>query len=264
MAAVAALAASGCGTPARTTAPKSATPEASSSRSLELEITRREEKDDTPNPGSGPGDPRLAKALLARFQDAQERPGLPGAVVALPVTDLESLFIPLRQHSTAFLEREECHKWTIGLWFEVLQRYNTPGVQMAVTTLSERDSVAGLQERPEAAVFSEAIITGPRAMLDRLGDPTLPAACRHLSDAAVGTGSIQPLAVPPLGERSWAYRVTGSGEVPIWHWVAVIQTSRYVLEIRIPNQQPSPRVDPAVLLPHIAQEAYTKAEAAYR
>jgi hypothetical protein len=41
----------------------------------------------------------------------------------------------------------------------------------------------------------------------------------------------------------------------------VIQTSRYLLEIRIPNQEPRPGTDPAELLPQIAGAAYAKAEA---
>ncbi|NUS01354.1 MAG: hypothetical protein HOV97_02205, partial [Nonomuraea sp.] len=78
------------------------------------------------------------------------------------------------------------------------------------------------------------------------------------------SGDVEPLTVPHLGERTWAYRITGSGEVPVWNWVEVIQTPRYVLEIRIPAQSPAPRDDPATLLPLIAQEAYAKAEAALR
>ncbi|MEU8197537.1 hypothetical protein AB0C10_27495 [Microbispora amethystogenes] len=41
-----------------------------------------------------------------------------------------------------------------------------------------------------------------------------------------------------------------------------MRTPRYVLEIRISTQWPEPRVDPAVLLPKIAEAAYAKAEAA--
>jgi hypothetical protein len=191
---------------------------------------------------------------------------VPGAVVTLPVADLESTFIPLRQISSPFAGLEECDKWTAGMWLAVLRRYNTSEVQMAVTMISESAPGPGVQDprRPEGASFSEAIITGSAAMLNRLGDPELPLRCRHLSDADVGSGDIQPLAVPRLGERSWAYRIAGSGEVPVWHWVEVVQTSRYLLEIRIPNQEPRPRTDPAKLLPLIAQEAYTKAEAAFQ
>jgi hypothetical protein len=189
---------------------------------------------------------------------------LPGAVVALPVADLESTFIPLRQISSPFVGPEGCDKWTAGMWFAVLRKYNTAGVQMAVTTITESVPNPGRQHprRPEGARFNEAIITGSPAMLNRLGDPSLPARCRHLSDADVGSGDIEPIDVPPLGERAWAYRITGSGKVPTWGWVEVIQTSRYLLEIRIPTQEPRPRANPAELLPQIAQEAYEKAEAA--
>ncbi|MEU8143784.1 hypothetical protein [Nonomuraea sp. NPDC048901] len=225
---------------------------------------KRGQEDKTPNPGSGAGDPRLVAALLTRFRDVREWSYVPGAVVALPVADLESTFIPLRQISTPFVGPEECDKWTAGMWFEVLRRYNTAGAQMAVTAITESVPNSGTQHlrRPEGAGFHEAIITGSPDMLNRLGDPSLPARCRHLSDADVGSGDIQPIDVPRLGERAWAYRITGSGKVPIWHWVEVIQTSRYLLEIRIPNQEPRPRANPAKLLPQIAQEAYEKAEAA--
>ncbi|MDX3103501.1 hypothetical protein [Nonomuraea angiospora] len=230
-----------------------------------MKIVKPGQEDDTPNPGSGAGDPRLATALLTRFRDVQEWSYAPGAVVALPVADLESTFIPQRQISSPFVGPEECDKWTAGMWLEVLRRYNASGVQMAVTMIRDSVPSPGAQHprRPEGASFSEAIITGSAAMLNRLGDPNLPQRCRHLSDADVGSGDIQPLAVPHLGEQSWAYRITGSGKVPIWHWVEVIQTSRYLLEIRIPNQEPHPRADPAKLLPLIAQEAYRKAEAAF-
>lgn len=225
---------------------------------------KRGQEDETPNPGSGAGDPRLAAALLTRFRDVRELSYVPGAVVALPVADLESMFIPLRQTSSPFAGSEECDKWTAGMWLAVLRRYNTAGAQMAVTSTTESVPKPGTQHlrRPEGARFSEAIITGSPDMLNRLGDPNLPARCRHLSDAYVGSGEIQPMDVPQLGERAWAYRITGSGKVPIWHWVEVIQTSRYLLEIRIPNQEPRPRANPAKLLPQIAQEAYEKAEAA--
>ncbi|MBT2233326.1 hypothetical protein [Nonomuraea sp. NEAU-A123] len=230
-----------------------------------MKIERPGQKDDTPNPGSGTGDPRLVTALLTRFRDVQEWSYMPGAVVALPVADMESTFIPSRQISSPFGGPEECDKWTAGMWFAVLQRYNTAGVQVAVTQTMEFSSPGAQRpRRPESAGFSEAIITGSPAMLNRLGDPNLPAQCHHLSDANVGSGDIQPLPVPHLGERSWAYRITGSGKVPIWQWVEVIQTSRYLLEIRIPNQEPRPRTDPAKLLPQIAQEAYAKTEAAFQ
>ncbi|MEU6799156.1 hypothetical protein ABZ907_46340 [Nonomuraea wenchangensis] len=229
-------------------------------------IVNPRQKDDTPNPGSGTGDPRLAAALLTRFRDVQEWSYAPGAVIALPVADLESAFIPMRQISAPFVKGDECDKWTAGTWFTVLQEHNTAGVQMAVTRIGDSVPSSGAQHQrqPEAAIFSETLITGSATMLNQLGDPSLPGQCRHLSDAGAGSGEIQPLPVPRLGERSWAYRITGSGKVPIWHWVEVIQTSRYLLEIRIPNQEPSPRTDPAKLLPEIAQEAYTTAEAAFQ
>ncbi|MEW9548128.1 hypothetical protein [Nonomuraea sp. NPDC050783] len=222
------------------------------------------QKDDTPNPGSGPGDPRPAAALLTGFRDVRESSYVPAAVVALPVADRGSAFIPWRQISGPFTGPEECDKWTTGMWFTVLREHNTPGVHLAVTMISDLSGPETRpQGRPEGAVFSEGIITGPAATLNRLGDPSLPARCRHLTDPDFGSGEIQPLPVPPLGERSWAYRVTGSGKTPVWHWAEVIQTSRYLLEIRIPNQEPRPRTDPAALLPQIAQAAYAKAEAAF-
>jgi hypothetical protein len=40
-----------------------------------------------PNPGTGKGDPRVAAALLTRFQSARESRQLPRAVVVPPVTE---------------------------------------------------------------------------------------------------------------------------------------------------------------------------------
>jgi hypothetical protein len=70
--------------------------------------------------------------------------------------------------------------------------------------------------------------------------------------------------VPRLGDRSWAYRITGTGTIPIWQWVEVVRTRHYLLEIRIPNQAPAPKTDPATLLPRIAHAAYAKAKTALR
>ncbi|MEU7909873.1 hypothetical protein [Microbispora bryophytorum] len=72
--------------------------------------------------------------------------------------------------------------------------------------------------------------------------------------------SVKPFAVPSLGTRSWAFLVLEGRSV--WQWAEVVQTPRYVLEIRISDQWPSPRTDPAVLLPRIAAAAYDRAEAA--
>ncbi|MEV6036267.1 hypothetical protein AB0L65_34285 [Nonomuraea sp. NPDC052116] len=256
------VAASGCGTrPAdtgvRIAASETPSPEVSESASLLVKVFEEGQQDDVPNPGSGAGDPRLAAALLPGFRDVRQRSYQPGAVVALPVADLRSTFIPERQISSPLEGPEECTKWTAGMWLEVLSRYNAPGAQLAVAMMEPATPVGS--RRPMGAVFSEAIITGPAAMLDRLGDPELPARCGRLPVAGDGFGEIQPLTVPHLGERSWAYRITGTGKVPVWHWVEVVQTSHYVLEIRIPNQDPRPRTDPAELLPLIAQEAYAKA-----
>jgi hypothetical protein len=52
--------------------------------------------------------------------------------------------------------------------------------------------------------------------------------------------------------------------VPVWQWVEVVTTPRYILEIRIPNQAPAPRTAPAALLPMIARAAYLKAQATLR
>lgn len=248
---------SGCGAPPAAVPGRSGTPVPT----FHATVLEPGQEDGTPNPGTGDGDPRLKAALLTGFRDVRERPEARGAVVRMPVAHLGSLFIPMRQVASPLLRPVACARWSAGAWWEVLRRHNTPGVQLAVT-IAAPDAVGG--GPTEGAFFSEAIVTGPAAVLDRLGDPALPPRCRRLSDPRAGSGKVQPLAVPPLGDRTWAYRIAGSGEVPVWHWVEVVQTPRYVLEIRIPNQSPAPREDPATLLPLIAREAYAKAEAAFR
>jgi hypothetical protein len=202
------------------------------------------------NPGTGTPDPRVARALLTRFEDARD--DLPGAVVAPPVADRGSLFIGLRQVSSP-LDAPGCDRWTAGFWRALLDTFNVRGVQLGVTRLQ-----APLRGgRP--LTFSEAIITGPAVAL---GDPRVPAACAHLRGVG-GSGAVEALAVPPLGDRSWAYRVTGTGTIPVWQWVEVVRTPAYLLEVRIPKQLPAPP-DPAALLPRITRAAWAKAERALR
>ncbi|MGW5688875.1 hypothetical protein [Nonomuraea sp. NPDC003754] len=284
------LALAGCGAqqPSVGTRP---TPFPSHSASFEITVRKKGEKVDIPNPGTGSGDARLLSALLTSFQVAQESRTLPGAVVALPVTDLGSMFIPLRMNSSPMSGAPACDKWTGGLWTTVLRDFNDPGVQMAVTTLETpaptsetdeprdaeslfrelRNPAAGVQSKRGSAasagdhlIFSEAIITGPAQMLASLADTSEVASCRRLTGMGGDSGTIEPFQVPPIGQRSWAYRITGTREVPIWDWVQVVQTPRYVIEVRIPVQMPAPRSDPAKLLPQIAEAAYAKAEAALR
>ena len=54
-----------------------------------------------PNPGTGPGNPLLLRALLPQSSSGRESALLlPPAVVALPDRDLRSLFIALRQYAS--------------------------------------------------------------------------------------------------------------------------------------------------------------------
>jgi hypothetical protein len=213
------------------------------------------------NPGTGERDPRVAAALLTRFQDSHPSGDLPGAVVALPVIDRRSMFIPLRQVSSPLDGGHDCERWTAGLWLAVLDDVNVRGVQLGVTELNAVTAEAALRGTKIAhpLMFSEAVITGPAVSL---GDPRLPAKCAHLASVPHESGSIQPMSVPRVGDGSWAYRVTGTGPIPVWQWVEVVRTRRCLIEIRIPNQSPAPPTDPARLLPQIAQAAYARAEAA--
>ncbi len=248
------------------------------------------EKLDIPNPGTGAGDPRLVSALLTDFQVARESETLPAAVVALPVTDLQSTFIPLRMISSPLYGAPACDKWTAGLWSTVLHDFNHQGVQIGVTELETPEHTSATGPQPDAEslfrelrneseggshkldlnastedhlTFGEAIITGPAQMLASLADTSEVASCGRLTGDEGDSGAVEPFPVPPLGERSWAFRITGRHE-PVWQWVEVVQTPRYLIEISIPVQSPAPGADPADLLPQIAEAAYAKAEAAFR
>ncbi|MEU6424755.1 hypothetical protein ABZ860_02570 [Microbispora sp. NPDC046973] len=209
-----------------------------------------------PNPGTGGANPRLLSALLTDFGPAHESDATPGAVVGLPapVGDA-SLFIGLRMMSSPLHGPSLCEKWTSGMWTVVLRDFDRRGAWIAATQLQAR-------RRADPLVFGESVITGPAAMLEHLADTRRVESCLKLKGARAGTGAVEPFPVPPLGTRSFAFRITGSGDVPVWQWVEVVQTPRYLLEIRIPNQFPEPRTDPAVLLPRIAEAAYARAEAA--
>jgi hypothetical protein len=231
------------------------------SPSVHATVMRPGEEAAIPNPGTGKGDPQVAAALLTRFQSAHESPELPGAVVALPITDRTSLFVALRQASSPLSGGHDCEKWTAGLWRAALDDYNVPGVQLGVTKLDAFSRGSALKTTRPPLTFTEAIITGPAVSL---GDPRLPASCERLPGLGNDSGAIEPLSVPRLGDRSWAYRITGTGTIPIWQWVEVVRTRHYLLEIRIPNQAPAPKTDPATLLPRIAHAAYAKAKTALR
>jgi hypothetical protein len=253
----------GCGAQRARTQHSGARPAAERSPSRYATVMRPGEAAAIPNPGTGRGDPHVAAALLTRFQGAHESRELPRAVVAMPVTDRTSMFVALRQVSSPLGGGPECRKWTAGLWRAVLDDFNVDGVQIGVTALNaiSRESALRMTTPADPLMFTEAIITGPAVSL---GDPRLPASCERLPGLGEDSGAVRPLSVPRLGDRSWAYRVTGTGEIPVWQWVEVVQTRRYLLEIRIPNQAPAPRTDPARLLPQIAQAAYAKAETALR
>lgn len=216
-----------------------------------------------PNPGTGTGDPRLLAALLPHA--AGDNSDLPAAVVAMPDTNRRSLFIGLRQMGTPVPGPPECEGWYSGLSTAVVSRFNVPGVQLAVTTLGAQDPrMPGAQSHRAQgahypAVFAEAIITGPPGILRSLAGPAPPAACRAVAGAGDDSGGIRPLAVPRVGLASWAYEVTGTGKFPIWQWVEVVRGPGFLLEVRIPNQAPAPKLSPVTLMPRFAAAAYRRA-----
>ncbi len=245
-----------------------------------------------PNPGSGPGDPRLTSALLKEFPPARESQMLPAGVVALPVIDRASLFMPMRMISSSMVGPRACDKWTVGLGNTVVQDFNHKGVQIGLNLLETLETPKGgvLTRQPDAErmfdslredaergrhklsrkaspedrlTFGETIITGPTEMLNSLVDTSEMPSCGHLTGDDDEKGAIEPFPVPSLGAQAFAFRVTGSRE-PVGQWVEVVRTPRYLIELRIPARSPAPRTDPAELLPQIAQAAYSRAEEALR
>ncbi|KAB8186152.1 hypothetical protein [Microbispora catharanthi] len=224
---------------------------------FEATVVKKGQTSLLPNPGSGPGDPRLRQALLVGYEGVVESVMTPGAVVALPAAvDDASEFISLRQAAGASRGTSACERWASGPWRVALRDYNRPGVQIAAALLGATTDEAWKR----SAEFSEAIVTGPAPMLSSLGDPAAMDSCREFPGEEGYPMRVEPIPVPPLGTRSWAFRLLE--EKAVRQWVEVVQTPHYVLEVRIPNQFPEPRTDPAVLLPRIAAAAYARAEAA--
>jgi hypothetical protein len=203
-----------------------------------------------PNPGTGPGDPRLTRALLPQSAAARYRMVLlPPAVVAMPDRDRGSLFIPLRQAADPVPGPPECAEWTAGLWSKVVTSFNVPGVQLAV----DQQTVPAHADWP---AYSEAIITGPAQVLDSLADPALPAACRSIAgQQGAYSGGVRPLAAGRLSLGSRAFEVTGTGKVQVWVAAEVVRGPGFVLEVRIPFQAFSPGSDPATWLGNVTAAA---------
>ena len=199
-----------------------------------------------PNPGTGPGNPLLARALLPQSAPPRLAPTqLPPGVVALPDRDLRSLFIGLRQYGSPVIGPRTCDGWTAGLSAVVLSSFNQPGVQLG----------AELAMRPLG--FAETIITGPPSVLGALADPPLPAACRDIATPHY-SGGVKPVAATVPGAVSArAFEVTGTGKFPVWIWAEVIRGENFVLEIRAPVQSANP--DPGAALSTIAANAYHRA-----
>ena len=208
-----------------------------------------------PNPGTGEGDPLLVRALLPQVSSGREAALLlPPAVVALPDRDPRSLFIALRQYASPVVGPQACDRWTAGLSALAVSAFNRPGVQLGVTEQSV-PTQAGLP------MFSEAVITGPPAVLDALADPPLPAACRAITTPHY-PGGVKPATVPAPGPGTLsarAFEVTGTGKFPVWTWAEVIRGRGFLMEIRIPNQSANP--DPGTALTTIAASAYDRAAA---
>jgi hypothetical protein len=200
------------------------------------------------NPGAGPGNPLLARALLRqsappRLAATQLAPG----VVTMPDRDLGSMFIALRQYGTPVVGPKACDKWTAGLSAAVLANFNEAGVQLGVEH-------GGQTPGPG---FAETIITGPPSVLDTLADSPLPAACRDINTPHY-SGGVKPItATVPSAASTHAFEITGTGKVPVWMWAEVVRGQNFILEIRIPIQSESPA--PGVTLPGIAAAAYNHA-----
>jgi hypothetical protein len=199
-----------------------------------------------PNPGTGPGNPLLARALLPQSAPPRLAPTqLPPGVVALPDRDLRSLFVGLRQYGSPVIGPRACDGWTAGLSAVVLSSFNEPGVQLG----------AELAMRPLG--FAETIITGPPSVLDALADPPLPMACHDIATPHY-SGGVKPVAATVPGAVSArAFEVTGTGKFPVWIWAEVIRGENFLLEIRAPVQSASP--DPGAFLTTIAANAYQRA-----
>jgi hypothetical protein len=198
------------------------------------------------NPGTGPGNPLLARALLRqspppRLAATQLAPG----VVALPDRDRGSMFIALRQYGSPVAGPNVCDKWTAGLSAAVLANFNQAGVQL------------GVEYGGQAPAFAETIVTGPPSMLDTLADSPLPAACRDITTPHY-SGGVKPIAAAvPSAVSVHAFEITGTGKIPVWMWAEVIEGRNFVLEIRIPVQSDTPT--PGATLPSIAAAAYNRA-----
>jgi hypothetical protein len=205
-----------------------------------------------PNPGTGSGNPLLARALLPQSAPGREAALLlPPAVVALPDRDPHSLFIGLRQYASPVTGPRACDQWTAGLSSAVLRGFNLAGVQLGIEQST--------QPPDGQPMFSETIVTAPPAVLGALADPPLPAACRDITTPPY-PGGVKPgtvTAPDAAGER--IFEITGTGKFPVWQWAEVIRGNGFLLEIRIPNQSGDP--EPGTALPAIAANAYHRAAA---
>ncbi len=90
-----------------------------------------------------------------------------------------------------------------------------------------------------SAEFSETVVTRPTQMVSSLGDPDAIGSCRRFLNIWGHSMSVSPFPVPPLGTRSWAFRLVE--EKSVMQWVEVVQTPRYVLEVRMQLRTPGPR-----------------------
>lgn len=276
------LAAAGCG--AERAGGPAGGASASVAPEMSVEVMPLDKLADIPNPGTGQADPRLVEALLPGFEGSVQDEHVPAAGVRLPVRDLKSRFISLRQSSTASYRSpgDVCDRWTTGLWRALIAGFGrAPGAQLAVTTLDaplpsikeRREKMERLQKGQKVETsyrgldFSEAIITAPAPTLERLGDARLPPACKRMTPVfrtpGATTAAVEPIAVEPLGNGATAYRIVEADGVAT-HWVEIVRLPGHLLEIRIPNQAPGPPGDMTERLQRVARAAHERAAAKLR
>lgn len=115
------------------------------------------------------------------------------------------------------------------MWFTLVHRFaETTSVQLAASMYETPSPdvaaaeptlgrAAGRRARGSLS-FSQAVITGPPTVVNTLAAERIPAECGRLTQDNGPAGRIQPLPAPPVGDRTWAYRIVDA-EGSVWQWV---------------------------------------------